>query len=89
MEVASAAPAEDQFGAQIYVKAVDNSSMTMAATNDGQTTNGLSVVPTDFCTCDGAQMQSLVSIISCTAATPSTCTEPKVSVEVQNERDLQ
>jgi hypothetical protein len=84
MGVASAARAGVQYGAQSYVKAVDNSGMIQAATNDGKTIAGLSVVPTHFCMCDGAQCspsQSSACIVSCSAP-PSTCKEPKVFVEV-------
>jgi hypothetical protein len=85
MGVASAARAGVQYGAQSYVKAVDNSGMTTAATNDGQSIAGLSVVPTHFCMCDGAQCnpaQASPCVVSCDAP-PSTCTEPKVFVKVQ------
>lgn len=85
MGVASAARAGVQYGAQSYVKAVDNSGMTTAATNDAQTISGLSVVPTHFCMCDGAQCspaQASSCVVSC-GAPPSTCTEPKVFVKVQ------
>jgi len=84
MGVASAARAGVQYGAQSYVKAVDNSGMTAAATNDAQNISGLSVVPTHFCMCDGAQCspaQASACIVSCSAP-PSTCTEPKVFVQV-------
>jgi Flp pilus assembly protein TadG len=84
MGVASAARAGVQYGAQSYVKAVDNSGMTAAATNDGKNISGLSVVPTHFCMCDGAQCspaQSSACVVSC-AAPPATCTEPKVFVQV-------
>jgi Flp pilus assembly protein TadG len=82
--VASAARAGVQYGAQSYTKAVDNSGMTLAATNDGKNISGLSVTPTHFCMCDGAQCspaQSSPCIVSCSAP-PSSCTEPKVFVEV-------
>jgi Flp pilus assembly protein TadG len=85
MGVASAARAGVQYGAQSYVKAVDNNGMTAAATNDGQNISGLAVTPTHFCMCDGAQCspaQSSPCIVSC-GAPPSTCTEPKVFVKVQ------
>jgi Flp pilus assembly protein TadG len=85
MGVASAARAGVQYGAQSYVKAVDNTGMTTAATNDAQNISGLTVVPTHFCMCDGAQCspaQSTACIVSCSAP-PSTCTEPKVFVEVK------
>jgi Flp pilus assembly protein TadG len=84
MGVASAARAGVQYGAQSYVKAVDNSGMTLAANNDGKNISGLSVTPTHFCMCDGAQCspaQSSACVVSC-AAPPSTCTEPKVFVRV-------
>ena len=45
MGVASAARAGVQYGAQSYVKAVDNSGMTPAANNDGKNIAGLSVIP--------------------------------------------
>jgi hypothetical protein len=64
MGVASAARAGVQYGAQSYVKAIDNAGMTNAATNDGQNVSGLSVVPTHFCMCDGAQ---------CSPASASPC----------------
>jgi hypothetical protein len=84
MGVASAARAGVQYGAQSYVKAIDNTGMTTAATNDGQNIRGLSVVPTHFCMCDGAQYspaQASACVVSCTAP-PATCTEPKVFVQV-------
>jgi Flp pilus assembly protein TadG len=84
MGVASAARAGVQYGAQSYAKAVDNSGMTLAATNDGKNISGLSATPTHFCMCDGAQCsptQSSPCIVSCSAP-PSSCTEPKVFVEV-------
>ena len=84
MGVASAARAGVQYGAQSYVKAVDNTGMTAAASNDGKNIAGLSVVPTHFCMCDGAQCspsQSSACVVSC-GAPPSTCTEPKVFVKV-------
>lgn len=84
MGVASAARAGVQYGAQSYVKAVDDTGMTTAASNDGKNIAGLSVVPSHFCMCDGAQCspsQSSACIVSC-AAPPSTCTEPKVFVKV-------
>ncbi|MGH7913075.1 MAG: TadE/TadG family type IV pilus assembly protein [Candidatus Binataceae bacterium] len=85
MGVASAARAGVQYGAQSYVKAIDNDGMTTAATNDAQSISGLSVVPTHFCMCDGAQCspaQSSACVVSCSAP-PSTCTEPKVFVQVK------
>ena len=85
MGVASAARAGVQYGAQSYVKAVDNPGMIQAANNDGKNISGLSVVPTHFCMCDGAQCspaQSSACIVSCSAP-PSTCTEPKVFVQVK------
>jgi Flp pilus assembly protein TadG len=84
MGVASAARAGVQYGAQSYVKAVDDSGMRAAALNDGKNINGLSAAPTHFCMCDGAQCspaQSSACIVSCSAP-PSTCTEPKVFVQV-------
>ena len=84
MGVASAARAGVQYGAQSYVTAVDNSGMTLAANNDGRNIPGLTVVPTHFCMCDGAQCspaQSSACVVSCSAP-PSTCTEPKVFVRV-------
>jgi len=85
MGVASAARAGVQYGAQSYVKAIDNAGMTLAADNDGKNISGLSVTPTHFCMCDGAQCspaQASACIVSC-GAPPSTCTEPKVFVEVK------
>jgi Flp pilus assembly protein TadG len=84
MGVASAARAGVQYGAQSYVKAIDDTGMTAAAANDGQNIAGLAVVPTHFCMCDGAQCsptQSTPCVVSCSAP-PSTCTEPKVFVKV-------
>ena len=84
MGVASAARAGVQYGAQSYVKAVDNTGMTLAADYDGQNISGLSVIPTHFCMCDGAQC-SPASATSCVIpcdAPPASCTEPKVFVEV-------
>ena len=84
MGVASAARAGVQYGAQSYVKAVDNSGMTAAALNDGKNISGLTATPTHFCMCNGAQCspaQSSACIVSCSAP-PSTCTEPKVFVQV-------
>jgi Flp pilus assembly protein TadG len=82
--VASAARAGVQYGAQTYVTAVDNSGMAQAANNDGKNIIGLSVTPTHFCMCDGAQCspaQSSACVVSCSAP-PSTCTQPKVFVKV-------
>jgi hypothetical protein len=82
--VASAARAAVRYGAQSYVKAIDNAGMIRAADNDVQYISGLSVIPRHFCTCDGAQCSppsSSACFVSCTAP-PSTCTEPKVFVEV-------
>ncbi len=84
MGVASAARAGVQYGAQSYVKAVDNPGMIQAADNDGQNISGLSVTPTHFCMCDGDQCtpaQSSSCIIPCDAP-PASCTEPKVFVQV-------
>jgi TadE-like protein len=84
MGVASAARAGVQYGAQSYVKAIDNTGMTTAATNDGQNINGLSVVPTHFCMCDGAQCSpasASACVVACDAP-PASCTEPKVFVQV-------
>jgi Flp pilus assembly protein TadG len=84
MGVASAARAGVQYGAQSYVKAVDNTGMTQAANNDGKNISGLSVTPTHFCMCDGAQCnpaQTSSCIVTCDNP-PSTCTEPKVFVKV-------
>jgi Flp pilus assembly protein TadG len=91
MGVASAARAGVQYGAQSYVKAIDNSGMTLAAENDGKNISGLSVTPTHFCMCDGAQCspsQSTACVVSCSAP-PSTCTEPKVFVEVTTSATFQ
>jgi Flp pilus assembly protein TadG len=84
MGVASAARAGVQYGAQSYVTAVDNSGMTLAANNDGKNIPGLTVAPTHFCMCDGAQCspaQTSACIVSCSAP-PSTCTQPKTFVQV-------
>jgi Flp pilus assembly protein TadG len=84
MGVASAARAGVQYGAQSYIKAVDNPGMTTAATNDGKNITGLSVVPTHFCMCNGPQCspaQASACIVSCSAP-PATCTQPKTFVEV-------
>jgi len=84
MAVASAARAGVQYGAQSYIKAVDNPGMTTAATNDGKNITGLSVVPTHFCMCNGPQCspaQTSACIVSCSAP-PATCTQPKTFVEV-------
>lgn len=91
MGVASAARAGVQYGAQSYVKAIDNSGMTLAADNDGKNISGLSVTPTHFCMCDGAQCspaQASACVVSC-AAPPSTCTEPKVFVKVTTSATFQ
>jgi Flp pilus assembly protein TadG len=91
MGVASAARAGVQYGAQSYVKAVDNSGMTAAAINDGKNISGLSAVPTHFCMCDGAQCspaQASSCVVSCSAP-PSTCTEPKVFVQVTTSATFQ
>jgi Flp pilus assembly protein TadG len=91
MGVASAARAGVQYGAQSYVKAIDNSGMTLAADNDGKNISGLSVTPTHFCMCDGAQCspsQSTACVVSCSAP-PSTCTEPKVFVKVTTSATFQ
>ena len=71
MGVASAARAGVQYGAQSYVKAIDNSGMTLAADNDGKNISGLSVTPTHFCMCDGAQCspaQASACVVSCSRA---------------------
>ncbi len=84
MAVASAARAGVQYGAQSYIKAVDNPGMTAAATNDGKNITGLSVVPTHFCMCNGPQCspaQASACIVSCSAP-PAACTQPKTFVEV-------
>ncbi len=84
MCVASAARAGVQYGAQSYIKAIDNAGMTAAATNDASNISGLSVTPTHFCMCDGTQCspsQSTPCTVDCSSP-PSTCTEPKVFVEV-------
>ena len=89
--VASAARAGVQYGAQSYVKAVDNTGMSAAASNDGKNIVGLSVVPSHFCMCDGAQcspVQSSACVVSCSAP-PSTCTEPKVFVKVTTSATFQ
>ena len=91
MGVASAARAGVQYGAQSYVKAIDNAGMTLAADNDGKNISGLAVTPTHFCMCDGAQCspaQSSACVVSCSAP-PSTCTEPKVFVEVTTSATFQ
>src|SRR6202158_1782121 len=84
MGVASAARAGVQYGAQSYTKAVDNSGMTLAATNDGQNISGLSAAATHFCMCDGAQCtpaSASACVVSCEDP-PASCTEPKVFVQV-------
>jgi hypothetical protein len=91
MGVASAARAGVQYGAQSYVKAIDNAGMTLAADNDGKNISGLSVTPTHFCMCDGAQCspsQSSACVVSCSTP-PSTCTEPKVFVKVTTSATFQ
>jgi Flp pilus assembly protein TadG len=91
MSVASAARAGVQYGAQSYVKAIDNAGMTAAATNDGQNVAGLSVVPTHFCMCDGPQCSpasASACVVSCDAP-PSTCTQPKVFVQVTTSATFQ
>jgi Flp pilus assembly protein TadG len=84
MGVASAARAGVQYGAQSYVKAVDTTGMNAAATSDGRNIPGITASSTHFCMCDGAQCspsQSDPCVVSCSAP-PSTCTEPKVFVQV-------
>src|ERR1700676_3097511 len=84
MGVASAARAGVQYGAQSYVKAIDNTGMTTAATNDGQNISGLSAAATHFCMCDGAQCtpaSASACVVSCDDP-PASCTEPKVFVQV-------
>jgi hypothetical protein len=65
--------------------------MTLAADNDGKNISGLAVTPTHFCMCDGAQCspaQTSACVVSCSAP-PSTCTEPKVFVEVTTSATFQ
>ena len=84
MGVASAARAGVQYGAQSYVRAVDNAGMITAANNDAQNISGLSVAPSHFCVCDGSQCspsQASACTVSCSAP-PSTCSQPKVFVQV-------
>lgn len=82
--IASAASAAVRYGAQSHVNAIDSAGMIRAADNDVHYISGLSVTPRHFCVCDGAQCSprsSSACFVSCTAP-PSTCTEPKVFVEV-------
>jgi hypothetical protein len=91
MGVGSAARASIRYGAQSYVKAVDNAGRTAAATNDGRNIPDLSMSPTHFCMCDGNQCSprtKFSGLVSCSAP-PSTCTEPKVFVQVTTSATFQ
>ena len=72
IEVAHAARAGVQYGAQNLVKAVDYTGMEDAALNDGSNISGLSATASYFCTCN----QQAV------ACSPPGCAEPQVFVKV-------
>ncbi len=72
IEVADAARAGVQYGAQSYLTAVQYSAIQQAALNDGSNVSGLTASASDFCECSN-------SVVSCTA--PG-CTEPQVFVQV-------
>jgi Flp pilus assembly protein TadG len=72
MEVASAARAGVQYGAQSYVTAIDLTGMQNAAITDGKDVQGLTAAASDFCMCNGA-------VVACS---PPACSEPQNFVQV-------
>ncbi len=72
IEVANAARAGVQYGAQNYTTAVDYEGMQQAALNDGKNISGLSARASDFCMCNGSKV----------ACSPPACSQPQAFVEV-------
>lgn len=72
IEVAHAARAGVQYGAQNYVTARDYSGMEDAALEDGSNISGLNATASYFCECSGAT-------VSCS---PPGCAEPDIFVKV-------
>jgi Flp pilus assembly protein TadG len=72
IEVANAARAGVQYGAQSYVTAIDYNSIKQAALNDGQNVSGLSATATDVCMCNGVKV----------ACSPAQCSQPQLFVQV-------
>src|SRR5260370_18631132 len=56
IEVANAARAGVQYGAQSYVTAINYDSIKQAALNDGQNISGLSATAADFCRGNGVKI---------------------------------
>ena len=73
IEVANAARAGVQYGAQNYVTAADFTGMQNAALEDGSNISGLTAAASYFCTCNGQTV----------ACSPPVCSEPQVFVKVQ------
>ncbi len=73
IEVAHAARAGVQYGAQNYVTAADYTGMKNAALADGSNISGLSATASYFCTCNQ-------QIVTCS---PPGCAEPQIFVKVQ------
>jgi Flp pilus assembly protein TadG len=72
IEVANAARAGVQYGAQSYVTAIKYDSIKQAALNDGQNISGLSATAADFCMCNGVKV----------ACSPPQCSQPQLFVQV-------
>lgn len=72
IEVANAARAGVQYGAQSYVTAIQYDSIKQAALNDGQNISGLSATAADFCMCNGVKV----------ACSPPQCSQPQLFVQV-------
>lgn len=72
VEIASAARAGVQYGAQTYVTAIDYTGMQQAATNDASAVSGMTAAASDFCMCNG-------SVVACS---PPACAEPQLFVQV-------
>ena len=72
IEVANAARAGVQYGAQSHVTAINYDSIKQAALNDGQNISGLSATAADFCMCNGVKV----------ACSPPQCSQPQLFVQV-------
>ena len=72
IEVANAARAGVQYGAQSHVTAINYDSIKQAALNDGQNISGLSATAADFCMCSGIKV----------ACSPAQCSQPQLFVQV-------
>jgi Flp pilus assembly protein TadG len=71
IEVADAARAGVQYGAQSVVTAADTSGMQTAAKNDAADLSALNVSATSFCACvDGSQVNCITG--TCSSGTPGT-----------------